>query len=126
MNTQIINSLKELPKVIAMSNEENIVVILRRIEEKLDAVLAKKSEKPKAVKGPPTRNGRGVIQATILQLLKDGRPRHLLSIAQDIQSLNLTPFPVTEASAQTACFKLWKTGQLDKVRKGVYKSKEQV
>lgn len=105
-----------------MQNEENVVIILRRIEEKLDKVLqqaprVKKEPKPKAA---PTRNGHGVLEVAITQLLSEAVPAHVFGITQDINTKKLTPFPVKEAVVTTKLHKMWKAGQVLRIRKGVY------
>ena len=125
--TEVAESFKELPQVISMTNEHQIVMILRRMEEKLDRMMYTLEElrspgKSSAVKTTTERkrNGKSESADSVLKVLADGKPKAIYQICLEINEKKLTSFPVNETSICQRCLNMVKDGRLVKFRKGMY------
>lgn len=119
-----VSTFKDLPKVISMQNEDNVVTMLRRIEGKLDKLLAGAASggEDKTPDKPRLRNGHGKTMEAILQVLSDGKERHVHTLTQEVNDSGNTVVKVKETAVAASCAKLALANKIERVRKGIYQN----
>jgi len=128
-----IHSIQELPGVFRQMtegrhNEESLVILVRRLEDKVDMLAGALSEaaggEVKAMKLKPAverkKNGKGEVGALLLDLLADGKAHATFSLFQQALEAKRTAVPPTEQSISQALGVLARQGKAIMLRRGVW------
>ena len=106
-------NLSELPAISLHQTVANL-------HEKVDAILL--ILKAQAQDPAPVRkaNKKGEAKSAVLDILKDGTPRHVTEIHRFIN--DKVSFPISESATNQACLSLLSEDRLQRPRKGMYQA----
>lgn len=123
-----VRNIKEIERAVSMANEESLLRIVRRLEEKVDQLQAtldqqeaRRNHKPRSDEDL-SRNRHGAIRAAVARVFEEvSLPLHITTIKQIIDEKFPLPVEFKVSAVNHQCNNLVEEGTLELVSRGVYR-----